>query len=71
MHARRAREKSSWAGAEAAGFHRDPACGLCSRLRAAIEAICGVPLEIERVEGAWRVRLPPFHFMSLVVVTRA
>jgi hypothetical protein len=29
------------------------------------------PIQIERIEDGWRARLPPFDFMSLLVVTRA
>ena len=52
-----------------------------ARLRSALEMIAdgaprsgqyfAAPIQIERIEDGWRARLPPFDFMSLLVVTRA
>jgi hypothetical protein len=40
------------------------------RLRA-VETITATTLKVERVKGAYRVQLPTFDFMALLVVTRA
>jgi hypothetical protein len=38
------------------------------RLRA-VEAITGITLTVTRIRGAYRVDLPPFDFLALLVVT--
>jgi hypothetical protein len=54
------------------GDSRLPIPGPWSRLQRlrAVEVISGATLDVERFQGAYRVQLPKFCFMALLVVTR-